>query len=280
MLRARISFFFAVSISGFAFGLVTMAGESGLTVAALSAVCTLWRVAVGCVSSCRSALIVSAGLHGLGRRPVIGAFPGFSGSMNHGKNPVAGESRVDVGRSPCARRTDGRPPLIASRSSNYASCMQNSKRLLIALAAVTLIAAADTGQLTILRAGAGEPVLLPADAVTGTVRIQTTFRNTSPSRVTGALATFEPGARSKWHSHPLGQTLFVTAGTGWVQVEGGPREEMRAGDIVQIPPNVKHWHGATSHSAMSHLAIAESLDGTVVTWFEKVSDEQYEARMK
>jgi quercetin dioxygenase-like cupin family protein len=97
------------------------------------------------------------------------------------------------------------------------------------------------------------------------------------ARVGGGAVTFEPGARTAWHTHPLGQTLIVTSGRGWVQVEGGPREEVLPGDIVWFPPGEKHWHGATDTAAMSHIAIAESLDGKTVNWLEKVSDQQYRA---
>ncbi|MDQ3816776.1 MAG: cupin domain-containing protein [Acidobacteriota bacterium] len=98
-----------------------------------------------------------------------------------------------------------------------------------------------------------------------------------PSRVSCALVTFEPGARSAWHWHPLGQTLVVTQGSGWVQSEGVPKVEIRAGDVVWCPPRERHWHGATSKTAMSHIAIQEALDGKVVEWMEKVSDEEYQA---
>ena len=115
----------------------------------------------------------------------------------------------------------------------------------------------------------------PAEYFTGAVRIDARFSASAPARVGGATVTFEPGARTAWHTHPLGQTLIVTFGSGWVQREGGPIEEIRPGDIVWFAPGEKHWHGATPTSAMTHIAIAESLDGKVVDWMEKVSDEQY-----
>ena len=117
----------------------------------------------------------------------------------------------------------------------------------------------------------------PAEYFTGTVRLDAPFKATAPARVSGATVTFEPGARTAWHMHPLGQTLIVTFGCGRVQREGGPVEEFRAGDIVWFPPGEKHWHGAAPDTAMSHIAIAEALDGKVVDWMEKVSDEQYRA---
>jgi quercetin dioxygenase-like cupin family protein len=115
----------------------------------------------------------------------------------------------------------------------------------------------------------------PADWFTGAVRLDSQFKGTDPARVAGAIVTFEPGARTAWHTHPLGQTLIVTAGCGRVQSSGGPIEEIRPGDVVWIPPGEKHWHGATPTTAMTHVAIQEQLDGKAVDWMEKVSDEQY-----
>src|SRR3954469_10459940 len=120
----------------------------------------------------------------------------------------------------------------------------------------------------------------PDNWFTGSVRIDPLFPAAEPSRSSAALVTFEPGARTAWHTHPLGQRLFVTSGLGWTQVEGGPVEEIRPGDVISCPPNVKHWHGATPGTAMSHIAVQESLDGKVVEWMEKVTDEQYMARGK
>lgn len=115
----------------------------------------------------------------------------------------------------------------------------------------------------------------PADWFTGTVRIDPLFQTTAPARAAGASVTFEPGARTAWHTHPLGQTLIVTAGCGLVQREGRPIEEIHPGDVVWFPPGEKHWHGATPTTAMTHIAIQENLDGKVVDWMEQVSDEQY-----
>jgi quercetin dioxygenase-like cupin family protein len=117
----------------------------------------------------------------------------------------------------------------------------------------------------------------PDEYFTGTVRIDSPFQAPEPARVGGATVTFEPGARTAWHTHPLGQTLIVTAGCGWVQREGGPVEEIRPGDIVWFPPGVRHWHGATPTTAMTHIAIAEALDGKNVEWLGQVSDTQYRA---
>ena len=115
----------------------------------------------------------------------------------------------------------------------------------------------------------------PADYFTGEVRIGNQFQRPAPSRLAGASVTFSPGARSAWHRHPLGQTLIVTAGIGWTQCEGEPIVEIRAGDVIWCPPGHKHWHGATPTSAMTHLALQEALDGKVVAWMEKVTDEEY-----
>ena len=117
----------------------------------------------------------------------------------------------------------------------------------------------------------------PTDWFTGTVRIDPLFQPSDPARVGGASVTFEPGARTAWHTHPLGQTLIVTAGYGLVQREGGPIEEIRPGDVVWFPPGEKHWHGASPTTAMTHIAIQESLDGKAVDWMEHVTDEQYGA---
>jgi len=117
----------------------------------------------------------------------------------------------------------------------------------------------------------------PADYFTGTVRVDPLFAAPAPARVSGASVTFEPGARTAWHTHPLGQTLIVTCGLGRVQREGGPIEDIRPGDVVWFPPGEKHWHGASPTTAMTHIAIAEAQDGKVVDWLEKVSDAQYGA---
>ncbi|RUU90820.1 cupin domain-containing protein [Mesorhizobium sp. M7A.F.Ca.MR.176.00.0.0] len=114
-----------------------------------------------------------------------------------------------------------------------------------------------------------------ADYFTGAVRIDAPFKGSEPARVGGATVTFEPGARTAWHRHPLGQTLIVLSGAGLVQREGGPIEPILPGDIVWFAPGEKHWHGAAPTTAMSHIAVAEALDGKVVDWLEHVSDEQY-----
>jgi quercetin dioxygenase-like cupin family protein len=113
------------------------------------------------------------------------------------------------------------------------------------------------------------------DWFTGNVRVDPLFQAPDPARVGAGQVTFEPGARTAWHTHPLGQTLIVTAGLGWVQREGGPVEEVRPGDVVRFPPGLKHWHGASPTTAITHIAIQESVGGKNVDWMEKVSDEQY-----
>jgi len=115
----------------------------------------------------------------------------------------------------------------------------------------------------------------PTDWFTGTVRIDALFQANAPARAAGLNVTFEPGARTAWHTHPLGQTLIVTSGCGLAQRWGGPIEEIRPGDIIWFPPGEKHWHGARETTAMTHIAIQEELDGNAVDWMEKVSDEQY-----
>ena len=127
----------------------------------------------------------------------------------------------------------------------------------------------------IKRAGSQPSGKGPAEYFAGAVRVDPLFQAADPARVAGALVTFEPGARTAWHTHPLGQTLLVTTGFGWVQREGGPVEEIRPGDVVWFPPGEKHWHGATPTTGMTHVAIQEKLDGKAVDWMEQVSDEQY-----
>lgn len=115
----------------------------------------------------------------------------------------------------------------------------------------------------------------PADYFTGSVTLEPVIEAAAPARVRAATVTFEPGARTAWHTHPLGQTLIVVAGLGWAQREGGPVEEIRPGDVVWFAPGEKHWHGASASSAMTHIAIQEALDGKAVDWLEQVSDAQY-----
>jgi quercetin dioxygenase-like cupin family protein len=131
--------------------------------------------------------------------------------------------------------------------------------------------------MTIKRRGSQISSKGPAENFTGNVRIDPLFEGPAPARARGASVTFEPGARTAWHTHPLGQTLIVTSGCGWVQSEGGPKMEIRPGDVIWCASEEKHWHGATPTTAMTHIAIQEQLDGKVVEWMEKLSDEQYQA---
>ncbi|BDH45928.1 germin subfamily 1 member 15 [Salmonella enterica subsp. enterica serovar Choleraesuis] len=145
--------------------------------------------------------------------------------------------------------------------------------LVISSMAAAGVAAEEKIQLT--PNGSKPSVVGPESWFTGKVRIDAPFQASKPATVGGATVTFEPGARTAWHTHPLGQTLIVTQGKGWVQEWGHPAREMNAGDIIWIPEGVKHWHGATAQTAMSHIAISEAQNGSVVEWLEHVSDEQY-----
>ena len=137
--------------------------------------------------------------------------------------------------------------------------------------------APDSQRITISRSGAQPSRKAPAEYFTGSVRIDQLFEANDPVRTSGASVTFEPGARTAWHTHPLGQILIVTAGVGRVQRWGGPIEEIRQGDVVRIPAGLKHWHGASPNTAMTHIGIVEQFDGKTVDWLEKVSDAQYAA---
>ncbi len=153
------------------------------------------------------------------------------------------------------------------------------KRLAALAVALSLLAPAgayaNPDDLRSTRAGSQPSGRGPAEYFTGSVRVDPLFPATAPSRMSGGLVTFEPGARSAWHTHPVGQVLIVTAGLGWVGREGGPVEEIRPGDVVWIPPGLRHWHGATATTGMSHIALQEQVDGRNVDWMGKVADEQY-----
>jgi quercetin dioxygenase-like cupin family protein len=136
-----------------------------------------------------------------------------------------------------------------------------------------MIATSET--IAITRNGSQASIKGPAEWFSGSVRIDMLFQPQTPARTAAALVTFEPGSRTAWHTHPLGQTLLVTSGKGWVQEWGHEKHEIHPGDVVWFPPGVKHWHGASDTTALSHIAIQEVLDGKSVEWLEKVSDEQY-----
>ena len=147
---------------------------------------------------------------------------------------------------------------------------------LLASPCLSQVASAQNSQMiNITRRGSQQSSKGSAQSFTGSVRIEPVFDAHDPSRSTGGRVTFEPGARTAWHTHPLGQTLIITAGTGLIQQWGGPIEEIREDDVVWIPPGIKHWHGATPRTSMTHIAIQELLNGKNVEWMEKVSDEQY-----
>jgi quercetin dioxygenase-like cupin family protein len=138
------------------------------------------------------------------------------------------------------------------------------------------VASAQPEQAVIVSPAGSQPSSTgSADNFTGSVRVDFRFQRSAPARIGGGIVTFEPGARTAWHTHPLGQTLIVTAGVGLVQQWGGPIQEIKPGDVVWIPPGVKHWHGATATTDLTHIAITEALDGKSVDWLEQVSDQQY-----
>jgi quercetin dioxygenase-like cupin family protein len=148
--------------------------------------------------------------------------------------------------------------------------------IVIALGSVAIAGVAQ--ELKISRASDNPPVQGSANNFTGVVRLESQFGADAPARIAGAVVTFERGARTNWHMHPLGQTLIVTQGSGWVQSWGGSRKAITVGDVVWVPPDTKHWHGASELSPMRHVALAEPVDGNTVEWMEKVSDKQYRAR--
>jgi 4-carboxymuconolactone decarboxylase len=154
------------------------------------------------------------------------------------------------------------------------------KLLTTTILSLSLVTSASAQTISIARSGSQPSRPGPAENFTGSVRVDPLFQASDPARATGGLVTFEPGARSAWHSHPLGQVLIVTAGTGRVQQWGEPIDEIRQGDVVRIPPGVKHWHGAAPTTSMAHIAIVEQLDGKSTDWMEQVSDAQYSAPVR
>jgi len=154
----------------------------------------------------------------------------------------------------------------------------NQARAASGSGAPPVAASEDSQTISITRSGSQPSGKGPAECFTGSVRIDPLFSAKDPSRTSGARVTFEPGARTAWHTHPFGQILIVTAGSGRVQQWGGPIEEIRQGDVVRIPPGLKHWHGAAATTGMTHIAIQEHLDGKTANWMEKVSDGQYRGK--
>jgi 4-carboxymuconolactone decarboxylase len=166
----------------------------------------------------------------------------------------------------------------SSRTSGQASGQTNQAGAAARTGAATSAATQDAQAISVMRSSSQPPEMRPAENFTGSLGVESFLPPTEPSRVGGARVTFAPGARTNWHTHPLGQTLIVTAGVGWVQHWGGPTQEIRPGDVVRIPPNTKHWHGASANAAMTHIAVTEQLpDGKRTEWMEKVSDAQYTA---
>jgi quercetin dioxygenase-like cupin family protein len=153
----------------------------------------------------------------------------------------------------------------------------STRAALLSLAIVSVVGIAQTGstQITITPTTSQKVITGAPDRFTGSVRVQSLFDAKEPARSSGGQVTFQAGARSAWHTHPLGQVLIVTEGVGWIQQWGGPVQPIRKGDVVWIPAGVKHWHGATPTSRMTHIAFQEQLNGTTVNWLEKVTDEQY-----
>ncbi len=161
-----------------------------------------------------------------------------------------------------------------------ASSLINQEGKVSGTGAVTSASVQDAQKIKITRSGSQPSRQAPAENFTGSVRVDPLFQANDPARAFGARVTFEPGARTAWHSHPLGQTLIVTAGIGRVQRWGDPVEEIRQGDVVWTPAGQKHWHGASPNTEMTHIAITEQLDGKTVEWMEKVSDAQYSAPIR
>jgi len=145
----------------------------------------------------------------------------------------------------------------------------------VSLALLACVSGESPQGITVTRSGSQPSRQGPAENFSGSVRIDPLFNANPPSRTSGGRVTFEAGASTAWHTHPLGQTLIVTAGSGWVQQWGGPTQEIREGDVIWIPPGQKHWHGATPTTSVTHIAIQEYLDGKNVEWMEQVTDEQY-----
>src|SRR5947209_227051 len=168
-----------------------------------------------------------------------------------------------------------RREFLRGTAALYLTALGSAARALLPGADSNRMIRSKENTMEIKKAGSQASAKGPADWFTGTVRIDPLFTAPDPALVAGASVTFEPGARTAWHTHPLGQTLVVTAGCGWAQRDGGPIEEIHPGDVIWFAPGEKHWHGATPTTAMTHIAIQEKKDGKMVDWMEHVSDEQY-----
>lgn len=147
--------------------------------------------------------------------------------------------------------------------------------LTVLLLSGTPALAVTQNKVTVSQAGSQPTTIGAAEYFTGTAKVDSRFQRDAPARIGGGIVSFEAGARTAWHTHPLGQTLIVSSGRGWVQQWESSAQQIKTGDVVWIPPGVKHWHGASANEAMAHIAVAESLDGKSVMWMEKVTDEQY-----
>ena len=168
-----------------------------------------------------------------------------------------------------------RPAMPGRREAVMAGAGLVITSLAAAAATAQGVRGGTPGVITVTPASARPATPGSADLFTGSTRVQPLFPANEPARASGGSVTFEPGARTAWHTHPLGQVLIVTAGSGWVQLWGAPRQDIRQGDVVWIPPGLKHWHGATASTGMKHTAIQEGLGGRNVDWMEHVTDEQY-----
>jgi 4-carboxymuconolactone decarboxylase len=203
--------------------------------------------------------------------------PDPAGQTLHGDH--AGRSRqYALPNVRSQQSTDRRSSVAVFRAEGIGLNRQKEphmKLLAVIVLFFSLVASASTQTISIARSGSQPSRPGPAENFTGAVRVEAPFGPNAPSRTSGALVTFEPGARSAWHSHPLGQTLIVTDGVGRVQQWGGPVEEIRVGDVIWTPPGVKHWHGASPTTVLTHIAIQESAGGKSVEWMEKVNEEQY-----
>ena len=183
---------------------------------------------------------------------------------------------IDAGRSEFGSRSSACCLSVNTRASGpVRGTLTNVVTTMLATMVLLASASTEAQTLVISRSGTRPVRPAPSQNFTGSVQVEMLFEAVDPSHASGGSVTFEPGARTAWHSHPRGQILIITSGTGRVQRWGGPVEEVRAGDVVRIPAGQKHWHGASPRASMTHLAISEHRDGSTVQWMEKVSDEQY-----
>src|SRR5437016_12146432 len=203
------------------------------------------------------------------RTPNRSSSPRIAWLSAEGDTPRRFAARVKLRSSATARNAD------RTLSSSRTICEYYSQTLLDFTGYTGVHGPATIGRMDIKRSGSQPSGIGSAEWFSGTVRVDPLFQAPDPARVAGASVTFEPGARTAWHTHPLGQTLIVTAGSGLAQRWGGPIEQIRPGDVIWIPPGEKHWHGAAPTTAMTHIAVQEQLNGKAVAWMDKVSDEQY-----